>query len=59
MIEETPDISESLDFGWYDRVWFEEEAGLGENQIGRFLGSSHKVVSLTRNWILPTSGIPV
>ena len=46
MTGETPHISECLDFGCYDRVWFKEEKGLGENQIGRFLGKLHKVGSL-------------
>ena len=38
---ETPNISEYLDFGWYNRVWYKEDAGLGETKIGRFLGPSH------------------
>ena len=59
MTGETPDISEYLDFGWYDRVWFKEDAGLGETKIGRFLGPSHRVGSLMSYWVLPASGIPV
>ena len=55
----TPDISEYLDFGWYDRVWFKEDVGLGETQIVKFLGPSHKVGSLMRYWIMPASGIIV
>ena len=43
---ETPDILEYLYFGWYDRVWYKEDAGLGETKQGRFLGPSHKVGSL-------------
>ena len=43
---ETPDISQYLDFGFYDRVWFREDAGLGETKLGRFLGVSHSVCSL-------------
>ena len=31
---ETPDISEYLDFGLYDRVWFKENAGLEEGKNG-------------------------
>jgi hypothetical protein len=31
---ETPDISEYLDFGFYDWGWFKDNAGLGENCIG-------------------------
>ena len=38
---------------------FKEDTGLGETQIGRFLGPSHKVGSLMSNWILTASGIPV
>ena len=56
---ETPDISDYLDFGWYDIVWFKEDAGLRETQIGQFLGPPHKVGSLMSYWILPASGIPV
>ena len=26
---EKPDILDYLDFGWYDRVWYKEDAGLG------------------------------
>ena len=56
---ETPDISQYLDFGIYDRVWFKEDAGLGKTAKGRFLGVSHHVGSLMSYWILPASGIPV
>ena len=56
---ETPDISEYLDFGWYDRVWYKEDAGLGETNIGRFLGPSHKAGSLMSYWVLSKSGIPI
>ena len=56
---ETPDISEYLDFGFYDWVIFKDDAGLGEVQIGKFLGVSHDVGSLMSYWILPISGIPV
>ena len=55
---ETPDISEYLDFGFYDWVTFKQDAGLGEVSIGRFLGVSHEVGSLMSYWILPESGIP-
>ena len=30
---ETPDISEYLDFGFYDWVWYKDNAGLGDNCI--------------------------
>ena len=53
---ETPDISEYLDFGFYDWVWYHENAGLGERQLGRWLGVSHKVGSLMSYWILTSKG---
>ena len=56
---ETPDISEYLDFGFYDWVLYKEDAGLGEVHVGRFLGVSHNVGSLMSFWVLPPSGIPV
>ena len=31
---ETPEISEYLDFGWYDRVWYKEDTGLGDTKLG-------------------------
>ena len=31
---ETPDISEFLDFGFYDYVWYEDNAGLGTQLPG-------------------------
>ena len=56
---ETPNISEYLDFVWYDRVWYKEDAGLGETKLGRFFGPSHNVGSLMSYWVLPKSGIPI
>ena len=59
MTGETPDISEYLDFGWYDQVWYKVDAGLGETKIGRFIGPYHRVGSLMSYWIIRDSGIPV
>jgi hypothetical protein len=56
---ETPDISEYLDFGFYDLVWYKENAGLGEIQLGQFLDVSHSTGSLMSYYVLPSSGIPV
>ena len=56
---ETPEISEYLDFGWYDRVWYKEDTELGEINIGQFLGPSHKVGSLMSYWVSPKSGITI
>lgn len=56
---ETPDISQYLDFGWYDWVWFKENAGLDVPQLGRFLGIANSSANLMTFHILPESGIPV
>ena len=34
---ETADISEYLYFGFYDRVWYKDNAGLGPQYPGRWL----------------------
>ena len=57
LTSDTPDISQFLDFGFYDRVWFREDAVLGETKLGRFIGFSHSVGSLMSYWVLPSSGI--
>ena len=53
---ETPDISEYLDFGFYDWIWYKDNAGLGENKIGRWLGVAHRVGNLMSYWILTNTG---
>ena len=39
---ETEDISEYLDFGFYDEVWYKDNGGLSPQQPGRWLGVSHR-----------------
>jgi hypothetical protein len=53
---ETVDISEYLDFGFYDWVWYRENAGLGETKIGRWLGVSHRIGTLMSFWVLTSTG---
>jgi hypothetical protein len=53
---ETVDISEYLDFGFYDHVSFKENAGLGMALIGRWLEVSHRVGGLMSYWILTIKG---
>ena len=53
---ETPDISEYLDFSFYDWCWYNDNAGLGETKLGRWLGVAHHVGSLMAYWILPLKG---
>ena len=56
---ETPDISEYVDFGFYDWVLFCTNSGLGEPSLGRWIGVSHKIGQLMSYWILPESGKPI
>ena len=35
---DTTDISEYLDFGFYDQVWYRDNAGLGPTMPGQWLG---------------------
>ena len=53
---ETPDISEYLDFGFYDWVIYRSNAGLGEPPLGRWPGVSHRVGQLMSYWILTETG---
>ena len=54
---DTPDVSEYIDFGFYDWVTYRQNAGLGKIEIGRWMGVSHRVGKLMSYWILPESGI--
>ena len=54
---ETPDISEYLDFGFYDRVWYRENAGIGETKLGRFICVSHTVGNPMLYWVMAISGV--
>ena len=56
---ETPDISEYIDFEFYDWVSFRSNPGLGPVQLGRWLGVSHRFGRLMSYWIFPESGIPI
>jgi hypothetical protein len=42
--------------GFYDWVYFKENAGMGEIALGRFLGVSHRIGQLMSYWILNLSG---
>ena len=56
---EIEDISDYLDFGFYDQVWFHEDAGLGERGLGRWLGISHRTGGAVFYWILKANGYVV
>ena len=53
---ETEDISEYLDFGFYDKVWYKDNAGLSEEQPGRWLGVSPNTGRLMCYHILTQRG---
>jgi len=49
---ETPDISEYLDFGFYDQVWYKDNVGLSPSEPGRWLGVSSRTGRMMCYWIL-------
>ena len=53
---ETEDISEYLDFGFYDQVWYKDNAGLSEEKLGPWFGVSHNTGRLMRYHILTQTG---
>jgi hypothetical protein len=58
VLGETPDVSEHLDFGFYDWVWFKRDAGIGEIEIGKWVGVSKSTGSLMSYHVLPITGAP-
>ena len=57
---QTPDISEWLDFTFYDLIWYYnlENPDITDNsrKLGRWLGISHRIGSDLTYWILTESG---
>jgi len=49
---ETIDISNYLEFGFYDRVWYQDNVGLSNTQPGRWLGVAKNVSSVMTYYIL-------
>ena len=56
---ETQDISEYLDFTFYDKVWYKDNAGLSPEQPGRWLGVSSRTGRLMCYHILTQKGTVV
>ncbi len=52
----TPNIVEYLDFGFYDWCWFKEDAGLGPEEIGWWLGVSHRIGNIVTYWVIKSNG---
>ena len=57
---ETPDISEWIDFEFYDRVWYYDQKKIEidgcERRLARWLGFAHRVGSDLCYWLLLQSG---
>ena len=56
---DTVDISEYLDFGFYDWCWYHENAGLGPTKLGRWLGVAHRVGGLMSYWVLTVNSMVI
>ena len=59
MTGETTDISEYLDFTFYECCWYNDNAGLGDTKLGKCLGISLRVGSLMYYWVLTANGTVV
>ena len=53
---ETADISEYLDFGFYDQIWYKDNAGTSPFEPGRWLGVSHRTGRLMCYHVLTQRG---
>ena len=53
---ETPDISEYLDFGFYDAIWYKDNAGASPFEPGRWLGVSNNTGRLMTYYVLTQRG---
>jgi hypothetical protein len=53
---ETVDISNYLDFGFYDYVVYRDNAGLSESKIGRWLGVAKNVGTMMTFYVLTRAG---
>jgi hypothetical protein len=59
----TPDISEFLDFDFWDLVWYwpakHPSLDANDRKLGRWAGVAHRIGSDMCYWIIPESGVPV
>ena len=58
---DTPDITEWLEYDFYQPVWFYSPAAfpVEKQLLGRWLGVAHRVGQALCYWILPVSGVPI
>ena len=52
----TPDISELVEFDWYQWVWFNDPVSPGRTQLGRWLGPAHNAGQGLSYYILNKKG---
>ncbi len=59
----TPDISEYLDFNFYDLVWYWRQPSPSlsthDQELARWMGIAHRVGSDMCYWLMPVSGVPL
>ena len=57
----TPDISEYVDFEWYQPVWYLDTGSFPQEKLllGCWLGVAHRIGQAMCYWILPQSGKPI
>jgi hypothetical protein len=57
----TPDISEFLEFKWFQYIWYYEPSIFPEQNrnIAQWIGIAHRVGQAMCFWILPISGTPI
>ena len=56
VLDDTPDISEYMDFSFYSYVTSKENAGLGDSILTKFLGVSHKIGNSMCYFVLKANG---
>ena len=53
---ETTDISEYLDFEFYDWCWYNDNTSLKDTKLVKFLGVSHLVGRIMSYWVIAANG---
>jgi hypothetical protein len=58
---DTPNLSEFLEYEWYQLVWYYEHTAFPEQRkhSARKMGLAHRIEQAMYSWLLPESGIPI
>ena len=56
---ETLDISDYLDFSFYDWCWYNNNIVLGDTKLGKRMVVSHRIRSIMSYWVLTANGTVV